>query len=271
MMVRNPLVDAFADAVGKRYVPADPESFWACEPLFRHLLDPQFPEALINTALRTFSEDHAQSGGHRRHLLLLAQTPAWTLSLRLLAKPRRYIHSATGHSLLAPVSGVPLLVDRYDLPADFRDAVFDPAQKLSFAGPAVVAPGELLPVRAGGPIFDYRIEQPLLVLMLETAPLGVLEWRFSKDSLYAWQYTDADPQVSDLKAAAWLAGRLAHQTSLKPLKALTTHANPGVRLAALHNIGRLSRSEAHRLLVRALDDPHPQVRRSAKQSLDREG
>ena len=225
---------------------------------------------MINESLRAMTDDAGHDGNGGDNTMLLAHGSSWSLSLRLLARPRRYIHSLAAHALIAPVSGKTLLVDSYALPVGFRNAVFDPAQKLSRAGSLEVPPGELLEMHADGLIHDYRIDTPLLILLLEAAPLDVLKWRFSKDTLHAWQFADADPQASDLKAAAWLAGRLAHQNSLKPLKALTRHDNPGVRWAALQGIGRLSRSEAFKLLALALDDPHPQVRRSAKLALERQ-
>ncbi len=270
MIVQNPLVAAFAAQVGKRYSPAWADTFWTCEPLFRLLLDPQVAEAVINERLQALVDDPAAVGSSGGPTLQLAQGAAWTLSLRLLTQARRYLHSTVRDTLVAPIGSLPLRLDRYQLPDGFRDAVFDPAQRLSRAGSISVAPGELLRMPVAGLVFDYRIEAPLLILMLESAPQALLEWRFSRDSLHAWQCTDADPDTTDLKAAAWLAGRLAHHTSLKPLQALAAHPNPGVRGAALQNIGRLSRSLARKLLNAALDDPHPQVRLSARQALDRD-
>lgn len=269
MKVQNPLVAAFAEQIGMRYEAARPESFWTCAPLFRHLLDPQFAESVINAALQAIVDDPNHVATADEQTMRLAQGSGWTLSLRLLTRPRRYIHTCPCHALVAPVSGRVLVVDRYELPAGYRNAVFDPAQKLSRAGSLEVLPGEWLELHADGPVHDCRVDAPLMILMLETAPVETLEWRFSKDSLHAWQYADADPQSTDLKTAAWLAGRLAHQTSLKPLKALAAHDNPGVRWAAIQGVGRLSRSEARKLLMLALDDPHPQLRRSAKLALDR--
>ncbi|MBA4284798.1 MAG: hypothetical protein C0434_04630 [Xanthomonadaceae bacterium] len=269
MIGQNTLVAAFAEEVGKRYLPARPASFWACEPLFRHLLDPQFAEAVINDALRAMVDDPRQTGNGGDNVMVLARTPHWHLALHLLVRSRRYIHSNASDALVAPVSGRTLEADLYELPAGFRNAVFDPGCKLVRIGARTVPPGDLLALRADGVIHDYRIESPLLLLVFETAPAAVLEWRFSRETLHAWQFVEADRQVSDLKAAAWLAGRLAHQTSLKPLKALSRHEDPGVRWAALQSIGRLSRSEVRKLLARALDDPHPLVRRAAKQALER--
>ena len=271
MMANHPLVAAFAEQVGKRYAPDRPDSFWTCEPLFRHLLDRQFTESVINGTLQAMADDPGETGSGGGKAMVLARTPAWQLSLQLLTRPRRYLHGNVSYAFVAPVGDVALVVDRYELPAGFRNAVFDPAQKLSRGGSQDLPPGELLRLEVDGPIADFRIDRPLLILSLETAPLTALEWRFSRDTLHAWQYADADPQISDLKAAAWLAGRLAHQTSLKPLKALASHDNPGVRWAALQGIGRLSRSEAARLLTEALADPHPQVRRAARLALERNG
>ncbi len=270
MMTRqNTRVAAFAEQVGKRYLPARPASFWACEPLFRQLLDPQFAESVINYGLRAMVDDPRQTGNGGGQTMLLAQTPTWHLALHLLVRPRRYLHSNAGHALVAPLRGRTLTADLYELPAGFRNAVFDPGCKLERIGSQAVPAGDLLALRADGVIHDYRIDAPLLLLIFETAPLAVLEWQFSRETLHAWQFVAADRQVSDLKAAAWLAGRLAHQTSLKPLKALTRHKDPGVRWAALQSIGRLSRSEVRKLLAKALDDPHPLVRRAARQALDR--
>ncbi|MCX7070416.1 MAG: HEAT repeat domain-containing protein [Gammaproteobacteria bacterium] len=269
MIGKNTLVTAFAEQVDKRYQPGQPASFWDCEPLFRHLLDPQFAESVINDALRDMVDDPRRTGNGGNQAMSLARTPHWNLALHLLTRPRRYLHSNASHALAAPMGGQMLETERYQLPAGFRNEVFDPSCKLERAGSRTVPPGHVLALHADGVIHDYRIATPMLLLIFETAPIAVLEWRFSRDTLHAWQFVEADREVSDLKAAAWLAGRLAHQTSLKPLKALTGHGDPGVRWAALQSIGRLSRSEVRKLLAQALDDPHPLVRRAARQALER--
>lgn len=273
-IVQHPLVAAFAEAVGKRCPPSsrDCSAFWDCEPLFRHLADQQFAEAVLNDGLRALAEDPAalrQWGGGRR-VLASGRDDSWLLSLRLIDQPRRYLHSVVRHALIAPVNGRALSGDRYTLPATFQNSVFDPSQKLILDGRFEIAAGEVLRVEADRAVFDPQIEAPVLVLMFETAPIAVLEWRFSRDTLHAWACIDGDPVATDLKLAAWLCGRLAHQTSLAPIKALARHADPGVRWAALQNLGRLSRAESRKLLTAALDDPHPVVRRSVRQLLDQE-
>lgn len=266
----NPVLAAFAEAVGKRYAPRDPASFWACEPLFRSIADPQFAEAVLNDGLRALAGDPAFArrwcGGTLK--LATGRDDAWQLSLRLVETPRRYLHSVVRHALVAAVNGRYLRGDRYLLPPGFQNAVFDPTQKLVPDGRFEMAPGEVLPVHADLAVFDPQIETPVLLLMLETAPVTVLEWRFSRDTLHAWESVDGDPFATDLKLAAWLCGRLAHQSSLGPMKALATHADPGVRWAALQQLPRLSRVDARRLLEAAQADPHPVVRRSARQLLE---
>lgn len=266
----HPLLAAFADAVGKRYQVRDLSTFWACEPLFRHIADPQFAEAVLNDGLRALIDDPAAARRWKGNTLSLVsgRDDSWQLGLRLVETPRRYLHSVVRHALVAAVNGRPLHGDRYRLPPGFQNAVFDPAQKLVPDGRFELAPGDVLRVEADRAVFDPQIDSPVLLLTLETAPVTVLEWQFSRDTLHAWTSVDGDPVATDLKLAAWLCGRLAHQSSLVPMKALAAHADPGVRWAALQHLPRLSRVDARRLLEAAEADPHPVVRRSARQLLE---
>lgn len=272
MSGQNPLVAAFANAVGARCASRDPAAVWDCEALFRHLANQQFAETVLNDGLRALVDSPVTpsewSGG--RLTLASGRDDSWRLSLRLIDRPRRYLHGVVRHALLAPVNGRPLAGDRYALPPGFQNAVFDPSQRLIPDGRFRIAAGEVLRIEADRAVFDPQIDSPVLVLMLESAPVSVLEWHFSRDTLHAWACRDGDPVATDLKLAAWLCGRFAHQTSLAPVKALVRHADPGVRWAALQSLGRFSRADAHKLLTAALDDPHPVVRRSAKQLLEQD-
>ncbi len=268
MIAQNPLMAAFAELIRKRYSPDRPESFWNCEPLFRHLADPEFAERVINDTLRALSIDPYHSGDWRAREIMLVRDPGWTLSLQLLEAPDRYIHSSPSHLLISPLSGLPLRGELYALPASYDNAVFDPSLKLEVIGPFALNAYEVLAIRADRHAVDLRIEQPVMLLKLATSPLQALEWLFSKSTLHPWQANDADAAMTNLRVGAYVLGRLSHQSSLEPIKALTGHANPNVRWAAIQNLGRLSRVEAQRYLLAALDDSHPYVRHAARQAMD---
>lgn len=268
MSAQNPLMAAFAEQVRRRYSPSRPESFWACEPLFRHLADPTFAQRAVNDALRAISIDPDHVGDWSGQQITLMRDPAWTLSLVQIERPHRYIHSSISDLLVAPVGGLPVSVDLYDLPAGFHNAVFDPSLKLDHAGSSTLDDSTVLSVRAERQVIDFRIERPLLLLKLTAAPVHTLEWLFSRDTLHPWQANDADGSMTQLRTGLHVLARFAHQSSLVPIRSLTAHANPNIRWAAIQSLGRLSRADAQSCLRKALDDPHPQLRRAARQALD---
>lgn len=263
-----PMIAAFAEHVRERYTPGQAESFWGCAPLFRRLADPAFAGPMINHTLQLLSHDPGHAGDWSARQVVLVREPAWTLSLQLIDRPRRYIHSSPSHLLITPLSGLPLSGELYDLPAGYDNAVFDPALKLVAAGPVTLGAGEVLAIDADRQVGDFRIERPLMLLKLATAPVQTLEWLFSKATLHPWQANDADAAMTNLRVGAYVVGRLAHQSSLEPIKALSAHANQNVRWAAIQSLGRLSRAEAQKVLRAALDDPHPTVRHAAKLAMD---
>ena len=240
MSLQNPLLAAFAEQVRKRYLPDQPETFWTCEPLFRHLADPSFSERMINDTLRALTLDPHHSGDWPGEQIVLARKPDWTLSLHRIEVASRYIHSTPANLLIAPLGGLPLTGDLYDLPSGYDNAVFDPSLRLDHAGSFTLHDHEVLAIRADRNAVDLRVDRPLMLLKLATAPLQPLEWLFSKETLHPWQANDADASMTNLRISTHVLGRLAHQSSLEPVKALVTHPNPSIRMAAVHPISRRS-------------------------------
>lgn len=268
MSLDNPLMAAFAEQMRKRYLPEQPDSFWSCEPLFRHLADPSFSEQMINDSLRQLTLDPVHTGDWTGQQVVLARRPSWILTLHRIVTPFRYIHSSPSNLLVASLGGLPLAGDLYDLPSAYNSAVFDPSLRLDHAGSFMLNDREVLAIRADRHAVDLRVDRPLTLLRLASAPLQPFEWLFSKETLHPWQAKDAEAAMTNLRISAHVLGRLAHQSSLEPVKALTGHPNPNVRMAALHSLGRISRVDARKALQAALDDPHPGLRRLAKQALD---
>jgi hypothetical protein len=202
--------------------------------------------------------------------LVLHRGGGFALSVSVFDSPHRYIHSLPFHAMYSPVGDCALSFNTYELPAGFRNQVFDPTLKLQPAGSETLKPGDILCMRSGNYAYDFLAERPTPVVKFVTTAMYPLEWLFTRTGLQAWQANDADLSFTQLRVAADVIGKFAHQSSLEPLKRLTHHYHHAVRWAAIQNLARLSRSEAiARLKNAAVDDPHPHIQRAAKKSLDK--
>lgn len=262
-------ISAFIAQVKQRFNTSAPETFWSCEDIYRGLLTGSFVKEMVNDSLRRLVWDNYHIGDWPPNQMMLHRGSGYALSISLFDTPRRYIHTTPFYGMYAAVSDVDLQYDFYELPAAYNNSVFDPALQLQYGGSGRVTRGEVLQIRSDVYAYDFKVEEPLLVLKFTTAPFHTLEWLFNKDSLRPWQANDADLSSTQLRVAAYILGRLSHQSSLEPLKMLASHVNPTVRWAGIQNLGRLSRSDALVRLKTAVNDPHPHIRRAAQKTLDR--
>lgn len=263
----NREVADFAEAVDRVFVRDEIETFWRCEDAFRRLLDSGFAAEMFRHELRAIVDDATYIGDWQRSQLMVQRGSGFALSLALFETPRRYIHTTPYYGMYAPLGAQGLHYDRYRLPANYRNDVFDPSLRLEPAGSGVTRPGAILQLLSAEYAYDFRVEQPTLVAKFTSAPFHTLEWLFSKDSLRPWQANDSELSSTQLRVAAYILGKLAHQSSLEPLLAMTRHPHHAVRWAAIQAVGRLSRTEALTQLQRAQADPHPHLRRAAAKTL----
>ena len=258
----------FVREVNARFRFSHPETLWSCtETLYRYLRGGGIDEFLAHQLQQLRSNPHFL-GDWAAQEIVIHREPAWTLSIAILDAPRRYIHALSELACYVPLDGDGLAADRYALPPGYRNEVFDPAITLEKAGEVSARQGEILALETDRYAYDFRIRQATPILRLMTAPLKPLEWLFSKATLQAWQANDADISSTQLRVAAYVLGKIAHQSSVTPLKNLAAHPHHAVRWAAIQNLGRLNRSEALVKIREATKDPHPHVRRAAQKTLD---
>jgi len=259
----------FAEAVDQRFHREQPESFWSCEPLLRDLVSKGFAQQAINNELRQLLHDPAYAGDWRPTQLVAHRGRGYALAIALLDGTRRYIHTSPFYAMYMPVGTAPLRCDLYRLPDNYSNEVFDANLRLQPLSSVSTAPGEVLLARPENRVFDFVVEQPQLIVMFTSAAFLPLEWLFSRDNLHAWHANDSELTATQMRVAAYVLGRLAHQSSLEPLKSLTTHPHHTVRWAAIQALGRLSRTEVIAALELARNDPHPHNRRAAERTLER--
>lgn len=245
-----------------------PESFWHCEEYLRRFLETGGPAQKLNEDLTKLVADDLYLGSWQPNAVVLCQGPGWTLSIALLDGPKRYIHALPFQAMYAPLGDTPLTGDRYELPPEYCNDIFDPSVRLKPAGPASATRHEILQLHSEQYAYDFHVPRPQAILRLCTTPLRPLEWLFSKATLQAWQANDADLTFTQLRVAAGVLGKIAHQSSIDPLRRLTTHFHHAVRWAAIQNLGRLNRSEALVKIREAVNDPHPHLRRAAQKTLE---
>ncbi len=265
-MAADPLT-RFVAAVQPCIDRADPERFWQAKVAFGELLSGGYLQKAFNSELRQLLADPCHFSDWRPNEWVLHRGRGFALAVSVFDVARRYIHALPFYALYAPLAATPLVYRRYRLPAAYNNPVFDPGLVLTPAGGDTVPRGDLLALHTREYAYDFEITQPVLVLKLSTAPILPLEWLFHKETLQSWQANDADLTSTQLRVAADVLGKFAHQSSLAPLKLLTAHPHHAVRWTAIQNLGRLNRSEALLALQKACSDPHPHIQRAARKTL----
>jgi hypothetical protein len=243
------------------------ESIWDCRGEFSKLLHFNVATKALNDELLRLKADAAYVGDWRPNHLILHRGEGFILSVAYFERPHRYIHSSPFYGFYAPLHGETLVYEKFLLPEQYRNEVFDPSIRITSAGTHTVSANEVLELRTDRTIYDIKVPRPQLVLKLTTAAYHTLEWLFTRDTLSAWQANDADLRSTQLRVSAYLLGRLGDESSVDSLRWLAGHPNHSVRWAAIQALGRLSRSEGLVQLERAATDTHPHIRRAAQKAL----
>jgi hypothetical protein len=267
MSSRLALLEPAASIIDREFNAERPDTIWALAPLLTRMVAQGLPAAALNHELEQIVADPAYDGNWPLNRVVLHRGRGITLVIRLINEQAPYIRSVPFYGIFVPLGTHTLKYDLYRLPSAYKNEVFDPNLKLDRAGTGETPNGGLLRVDPYGLIPDFQHVGPQLVLQLSTAPTQYLQWLFNRDSLLAWQANDSSMNLSQLRVAAYVLGKFAHQTSLEPLGDLSTHGHHAVRWTAIQGLGRISRSTALEKLQAAVNDPHPHVRRAAMKTL----
>lgn len=257
----------FVRDIESHYNAAAPDTFWLSEQPIRRLLAEGIVADWINDQLGSLVADHQHIGNWFATEAVIHRGNGWSISVASFDSPRRFIHALPFLAFYVPLNS-DLGGERYRLPVGFRNDVFDPSLRLEPAGTVAVAAGEPLRLETGTYAYDLHISRDMPLLRFASTALRPLEWLFGKSTLQAWQANDAELSSTQLRVAAYVLGKIAHHSSVAPLRKLSSHDHHAVRWAAIQNLGRLSRTEALVKIREAVNDPHPHVRRAAQKTLD---
>lgn len=256
----------FVHEVHSQYLTIEAKTFWACEPLLERFLAENVAERWLTEQLRQMASFGSDLSGWQAKEAQVHRGDGWLLSLAILDSPLRFIHLAPYLAFYSPLRGE-LTVDRYRLPPGFRNDVFDPNVRLGPPERITVGTREILRLDSTAFAYDFQLTEPIPIVRFTSRYLQPLEWLFSKTTLQAWQANDADVHFTQLRVAAQVLGKIAHQSSLEPLSRLSHHPHHAVRWAAIQNLGRISRTAALPRVREAASDVHPHVRRAAEKTL----
>lgn len=257
---------SFIEQARQRFQPQQPETFWNCEALFGNLARSDFLHQAVREELGRLADNADYSGAWHAHEWVLHKSGPFVLSVSLHEQSQRYLHALPYLGLYCPLRQA-LRGRRHRLPTHYRNEVFDPQLRLMQGETLEIAEGQVLSLHSGEWVYDFDIDTPQLLLKFFTTPVRMLEWLFNRDTLQAWQANDADLSFTQLRVAADILGKFAHQSSLPALQQLTRYPHHSVRWAAIQSLGRLSRRDALEALQRAAKDPHPHVSRAAQKAL----
>lgn len=266
-MIPSNKIQEFVELVDRGFDRDHPESFWELEAAFQGLVCDACVAQLMNAELERLLANPSYMGEWRPNQLVVHRGRAFALSVWLFEASRQYVHSTPFFAMYAPVGSQTLNFTRYELPADYRNEVFNPANQIHSPSQGKVVPGQVLKLQSDRYVYDFQIETPVVVVKLTTSAFHSMEWLFNKETGYAWQANDSEITATQLRVAAYILGKLANPLSVEPLKQLATHPHHAVRWAAVQGLGRINRSAAVEKLQQSLTDPHPHIRRAAARTL----
>lgn len=242
----------------------------ACVPLMHRALDEKWHLAALHQLLRQTlagtREVTPDLSSGQFVVLAASRTSTWAV-LRHGSKSRR-LYMTPNHYIAARVAGGELHVDRYELPAISDEAVLDPGAALVPRGSSKACLGEIFLKEGRTDVLDLEApEQPAFTLRLNTAPYGDYEWAFERATLRPIKISAVRQLESNLTTIFELLRSTGCLTSLEHLLPFVDHRMHFIRWNAIKAIGAIDVDAGLAQVRRAADDPHPDVRHAARQTL----
>lgn len=268
----NDLIAEFDARVGTR--PADPETFFAVEPIFRMVLDERLYIDRMNAVLRSVLDRTK-----RTNALLTAGTfmslHSSDQSTWIVMEHRRrsqFLYMTPVHALLSPVAGPGYAVDHYRLTSDVPFAQVGNDAKIEHVRKDWLAPLTIAKKAGNGEILDVLVDPSgsrSFSLRASSAPLAPFQINFDRTTQSIFGLTPVNPMLSNLTTIFDLLADVSSPTSIDCLKPFAQHEDHFVRWRAIRSIYTIDGPIGRRLIEEARSDPHEQVRAAAATTLSR--
>ena len=255
---------------------AAPDGFWQYMPSFfeKALSTGVYKKALNDILISIRDRSAPITAQHTAgQFIALHSTPWSNWSLIYHGDPARFLYLSPTDALQARVGGSDLLVGRYSCaqPASFE--VLEPQLRLEEQGEAEAAVGAVFTRHGRHEILDWRASpgasRPGVTLRVNSGPLADFEWAFDRATLKPVGLTPIDPVESNLSTIFSLLSAVGDPGSVEHLEPFLASKRHFVRWNAAQAIAALDSDACVGALGTLADDPHPEVRAAARNSLQR--
>lgn len=239
--------------------------------LFDRIVADYVPWQINDTLQRLRADPGAEVPFGSSRFLLLRASPGYSIALSIIDHNPSYLYWHPSHTWYRRVDDDVARVRRYVVPDAAANDVVDRSVQLALAETSEFGPGKVLVRDGRREVIDFEMEsgKPIVLIRLQLAATGGLEWMFDRSTLRAVGATSLHPNHSHLMSLLHAASLLGDESSVEPLRNALAHPNHAVRWAAVQAINRLDRTAALGALAELAHDPHPHIRTAAKNTLAR--
>jgi hypothetical protein len=252
--------------------PADPESFFAVEPIFREVLDGRLYVQQMNQILRSVL-DRAT----RTNALLTAGTfvslHSSEQSTWIVMEHRRksqFLYMTPVHSIQSPISGVGYTVDYYKTDGETSFETVPKKTRIKYDRQERVEPMAIAKKAGNGEILDILSiagDERCFSLRTSSMPVSDFQINFDRETLSLFGLTPVNPMLSNLTTIFDLLADVASPDSIDCLRRFAAHDQHFIRWRAVRSVFAIDQDVGRELIEEARSDPHEQVRDAAERTL----
>lgn len=199
--------------------------------------------------------------------LSLSESNEWNLVLSFYAEPTDgVITSIANVGCICLVSGC-VELELYRLPLGFEPSVFNrncelgspEAVKLNL-NQAIFVDGRRYAVR-------MRVNKPSIIIRLFSSHFCDFQWQFDPGLRAPKSISIARQEDTELESMLMAIASLRSPRHVELLRQVSMHRNHVLRWRAIQLLNDCDEAATSECLIKALDDPHPEIRNAAAQAL----
>lgn len=223
---------------------------------------------LIHERMRSAMDDRGidfGSGSDRE--IVLHRSAGFHISLSLHEGTTTYLSSSPVSGLICLLGETRVDYEKYSLPEDWDNAVFDPDIVLRPFESGSKDPYSPMEIDGKRFVYSFDFEGTGLALKLLFPIAASLIWTFDRERLQAIDVEAADADSDNLIHTADVLSEFDSASSETAFEVMSRHPSYFVRWRAIQGLARLNTEKGIEKLKSALADPHPHVRKAASSAL----
>lgn len=203
--------------------------------------------------------------------LLLVAANNYTLHLRVVEGKSPLLFTSGADAFIAVPSHSQIDLDVYEVDRSVDLKSFDDQAGLSLRESTPCA-GTIVRQEKGKPVVhDFHAQAPSVLAKLTLLPPDELVWVFRRDTMKASHPMLSRADMSALVMLCKMVASMREKRAAYLVADLAQHPSHAVRWAAIQALGQLDPPLAISHLQTALRDEHPNIRASARRTLERLG